>query len=122
MRARCLALFMVFGASGTTAAKAPLAIRVTPAYAFAPANLVIRTSVEPNAENRSIEVVADSGSFYRSSMMPLEGDGSARTTTFQFRSVPPGEYEVTATVFGPDGRARAISRAHVNVLDSGVPR
>jgi hypothetical protein len=122
MNARCLALALIFGASAMTAAKAPISMRVSPAYAFAPANLVIQTSVEPNAENRSIEVVADSGSFYRSSMIPLEGDRSARTTLFQFRSVPPGEYAVSATVFGTDGRARGISRAHVNVLESGAPR
>jgi hypothetical protein len=122
MKARYLALAMIFGASAVTDAKAPISMRVSPAYAFAPANLVIQTSVEPNPANRYIEVIADSGSFYRSSMMPLEGARAARTTMFQFRSVPPGEYAVSATVFGPDGRARGISRAHVGVLDSGTPR
>ena len=30
------------------------------------ADLVIRTSIEPDAENRSLEIVADSAEFYRS--------------------------------------------------------
>jgi hypothetical protein len=69
-----------------------------------------------------MEVVADSGGFYRSSAVQLEGDQSPRTTTFQFRGLPPGEYRVTATVMGADGRPRAITRASVNVMESGAPR
>jgi hypothetical protein len=122
MNARWLVLGMVFTASAIAGAKEPLSIRVTPAFAFAPATLVIRTSVEPHAENRSMEVVADSGSFYRSSAVQLEGDQSPRTTTFQFRSLPPGEYQVTVSVMGADGRPRAITRASVNVMESGAPR
>lgn len=122
MKTRCLVLGMIVAASAITGAKEPLSIRVTPAFSFAPAHLVIRTSVEPNAENRSMEVVADSGGFYRSSTIPLEGDRSPRTTLFEFRSLPPGEYDITATVTGSDGRPRAVTRAHVNVMESGAPR
>ena len=122
MNARCLVLGMIFTASAMTGTKEAVSIRVTPAFSFAPANLVIKTSVEPNVDNRSIEVVADSGSFYRSSTMPLEGDRSARTTLFEFRSVPPGEYQVSATVFGADGRPRGMTRAKADVMESGAPR
>ncbi len=74
----------------------PLSMQVSPAMSFAPANLVIRTRVEPDASNRAMEVVADSEGFYRSSAVQLEGDRAPRTTTFEFRSLPPGDYEVTA--------------------------
>jgi streptogramin lyase len=100
-------------------AKEPLSIRVSPAISFAPATLVIRTSVEPDAGNRAMEVVADSDGFYRSSAIQLDGDRAPKTTTFEFRSLPSGEYDVTAVVIGADGQRRALARAHVNVIESG---
>src|SRR5262249_17791397 len=84
----------------------PVSIRVSPATSFAPANLRIRTSVEPDADNRAMEIVADSEEFYRSSMVQLEGDRAPKTTIVEFRSLPPGEYRVTASVFGSNGRQR----------------
>jgi len=41
------------------------------------------------------------------------------TRTFEFRSLPPGEYEVTAVVIGADGQQRALASAHVKVVESG---
>ena len=122
MKARCLVVAMVLTAIPVARAKEPLSIRVSPAFSFAPANIVIRTSVEPDAENRSIEVIADSAEFYRSSTMTLEGDRAPKTMMVQFRSVPPGDYEVTAMLIGVDGHRRAIARAQINVLESGAGR
>ena len=100
-------------------AREPLSIRASPAASFAPANLVIRTRLEPDADNRAMEVVAESDGFYRSSAIQLEGDRAPRTTTFEFRSLPAGEYEITAVVIGTDGRRRAVARASANVIESG---
>src|SRR5262249_12634924 len=72
----------------------PLALRVSPAVSFAPANLIVRATVEANADNRSMEVVAESADFYRSSAIELDGDRAPRTRMFEFRSLPPGVYEV----------------------------
>ena len=83
-----------------------MTMKVSPAVAFAPANLVVRTTVEADADNRSIEIVAESPDFYRSSEIQLEGDKAARTTTFEFRSLPSGTYEVRAKLIGPDGPRR----------------
>ena len=116
----------IFGAALATttvvAAKEPLSIRVSPTVSFAPANLIIRTSVEPDADNRAIEVVADSDSFYRSSTIQLEGDRAPKTTRFEFRSLPPGEYDVTASVIGVGGQRKALAHAHVNVVESVASR
>jgi hypothetical protein len=109
-------------ATTVTSAKEPLAMRVSPAMAFAPADLMIRARVEPDADNRAMEVVAESGDFYRSSAIQLEGDRAPRTVTFEFRSLPPGEYEVTAVVIGMDGQRRGLARSHVNVMESGASR
>jgi hypothetical protein len=58
----------------------------------------------------------------RSSVIQLEGDRAPRTTTFEFRSVPEGQYEVTALLIGTDGRQRALVRSHVNIMESGASR
>jgi hypothetical protein len=108
----------------TTAAgaKENLSLRVSPAISFAPANLVIQTRLEPDAANRGIQVVAESGDFYRSSVIPLEGDRAPRTVRLEFRSLPAGEYEVTAAVIGTDGQRRALARSRANVMEAGPSR
>jgi hypothetical protein len=103
-------------------AKEALAIRVSPAVSFAPASLVIRTTIEPDPYNRAVEIVADSEQFYRSSLVQLDGERAARTRNLEFRSLPPGEYEVKATLIGLDGHERALARTHVNVVESGTSR
>ena len=122
MKARSLALGMMFIATAVAGAKEPLSIRVTPAVSYAPANIVIQASVEPDTDNRAIEVVADSPEFYRSSAIALEGDRAPRTSRFEFRSLPPGEYAITASVIGADGQRRAIAHRNVNVIESGSVR
>src|SRR5689334_18557855 len=69
-----------------------ITMKVSPAVAFAPANLVVRATIEADADNRAVEIVAESPDFHRSSEIQLEGDRAARTTTFEFRSLPPGTY------------------------------
>ena len=95
---------------------------MSPAFSFAPANLVIRASVEPDAQNRSIEVIADSEQFYRSSLIQLEGDRAPKTMMFEFRSLPPGDYQLTATVNGPAGQLRSVTHATVTVFEGGRAR
>jgi hypothetical protein len=106
-------------ATTTVAGKDAVSIRVSPAVSFAPARLVIRTRIEPDDNNRAIEVVANSEEFFRSSTIPLEGERAPRTTTVQFDSLPSGDYEVTAALIGADGQRRGLARMHVNVIDTG---
>jgi len=100
-------------------ARDPLTVRVSPAVCFAPANLVVRTTIEADSTNRSIEIVAESPDFYRSSQIELDGDKAPRTTTFEFRSLPSGTYEVKATLTGRDGKPRAFVSKEVNVIAGG---
>jgi len=85
----------------------PLTLRVTPAVAFAPANLLVCATIEANASNRAVEIVAESESFYRSSQMQLDGDSAPRMASFELRSLPAGEYEVRAVLIGAAGEIRA---------------
>ena len=95
-------------------ARESVAIRVSPAVAFAPADLIIRTTVEPDERNRALEIVADSGVFYRSSVIQLEGERAPKTTTVTFHGVPAGEYEMAAVLIGERGQAKAL--AHTTVM------
>lgn len=97
----------------------PITLKVSPAVSFAPANLVVRATIESDADNRAVEITAESSDFYRSSEIELEGSKAARTTTFEFRSLPEGTYEVRATLIGTGGK-RGVVRQQVNVIASGA--
>ena len=97
-----------------------LTLKVSPAVAFAPANLIVRTMIVADPDNRAMEIIAESPDFYRSSTIQLEGDKAARTSMFEFRSLPPGTYEVRATLVGSNGESRAMSRQQINVIASGA--
>jgi hypothetical protein len=99
-----------------------ITVRVTPAVAFAPANLIVRAMIEANENNRAVQISAESADFYRSSEVQLEGDRAPRTSMFEFRSLPPGTYEVRALLLGADGQQRAFARQTVNVIASGAGR
>jgi hypothetical protein len=93
-----------------------LRIAVSPAQSFAPSNLNIRARMVPNADNRALEVVAESGEFYRSSQITLEGERAPATITFEFRGVPGGEYEVYGILTDSVGHQRAVARQMVRVI------
>jgi len=122
MKTKTLFLALLIGI--TTAAGADdvqrITIRVSPALSFAPANLIVRTTIASDPENRAVEVVAESAEFYRSSEIQLEGERAPRTSVFEFRSLPPGRYEVRATLRGSRGRERASVRQQVNVIASAA--
>ena len=93
-----------------------LSLNVSPAVAFAPANLTIRAIVPSAPDNQAIRIVAESPDYYRASEIGLEGDQAPRTTMLQFRALPTGTYEVTATLLGSGGHRLAIARQQVNVV------
>ena len=97
-----------------------ITMKVSPAVAFAPANLIVRTTVIADADNRAVQIIAESEDFYRSSEIQLEGDRAARISTFEFRSLPPGTYEVRANLIGAAGQTRAMIRQQINVIASGA--
>src|ERR1700704_3947285 len=97
-----------------------LTMKVSPAVAFAPANLIVRTMIVADPDNRAMEIIAESPDFYRSSMIQLEGDKAARSNMFEFRSLPPGTYAVRASLLGSKGEPRATIRQQINVIASGA--
>jgi len=95
-----------------------LSLKVSPAVSFAPANLVVRAFVEANAANRSMEIEAESPDFYRRSEVQLDGDKAPHTTFIEFHSLPPGIYQVRATLIGARGEERAFARSQINVMSA----
>jgi hypothetical protein len=93
-----------------------LKIAVSPAQSFAPSNLHIQARVVPHAENRSLEIVAQSSEFYRSSRISLEGDRAAATNVFEFHGLPGGEYLISGILTDSHGHQRAIAEQQVRVI------
>ncbi len=119
MRVQILsAAFLLASVAGPDANQL-LSMAVSPAQSFAPTNLTIRLRVEPDTANRALEVIAESGDYYRSSKIQLDGSEAPGTVSVEFRNVPGGEYEVRATLIGNAGKARAAVRQQVIVMDSG---
>src|SRR2546421_4785942 len=72
---------VVVVAAGPLGASERLTLRVSPAVSFAPANLVVRATIEAHSANRAVEVVAESSEFYRSSGIELDGGNAPRPNT-----------------------------------------
>jgi hypothetical protein len=98
------------------AANQPLRVSVTPDLVSEPARVTVQVLVEPHAENRAIEIVAESEGFYRSSYVELEGDRAARYTVVRYRDLPAGTYEIRGVLRGSNGRERAVDRRRLTVL------
>ena len=103
----CVCLFLL---APTLDGREPLQMRVTPLMAMAPGFLTVRVIVEASAENRSLQVVAESPDFYRSSQIQLDGAQATPLSVFEFRDLPTGLYEVTGVLVGVNGRRAAVSQ------------
>jgi hypothetical protein len=97
-----------------------LTINVTPSVARAPAYVTVLTSIQADDDNRSIEVTADSGDYYRRSVTTLDGHRAPPANEFIFKDLPEGRYEVTVALYGTQG-PRAVETAWLSVA-AGVGR
>jgi hypothetical protein len=93
-----------------------VSVHVTPAVAFAPADLRVRASVPADEANRAVEILAESPNFYSSSEIELDGESAPRTTVVEFRSVPVGVYSVRVIVKGRSGREIGSAATAVNIV------
>jgi hypothetical protein len=91
---------------------------VSPAQSFAPATLRIQVRLERDVDNRALEIAADSGDFYRSSVVELDGERAPRVVIVEFRSVPGGHYEIRSALRDGVGHERACVRQQAIVISS----
>jgi len=66
-------------------------------------------------DNRVLRVTLESGAFYRSSDVPLEGDRAPRTHLLEWQALPVGAYEVTIQLFGTE-RVKQVIRRQLQVI------
>ena len=109
-------------ASGSTGASEKLSLRVTPNVSSAPSTVIVRAYVTPNAGNRTLLIEADSGSFYRSSEIQLEGDKAPLLTEFRLNSLPSGEYTVSALLKDNKGEETVARRTVLVLSRFGEPQ
>lgn len=120
-----LAVVTVIGllaASGETGATEKLALRVTPNVSSAPSTVVIKATIAPNAGNRWLQVEADSGSFYRSSAIQLDGDRAPMVTEIRLKALPSGEYTVTAVLKNAMGEETQVRKTALVLNPFGEPQ
>ncbi|MBI4263469.1 MAG: hypothetical protein HY657_03755 [Acidobacteria bacterium] len=119
LNTRLLVILACFlAATPPLGAEKAVVVRVSPLVAAAPATVRITVTVEPNERNRALVIESDSGDYYRSSQVQLEGDRSPRTHMLVFRGLPPGEHRVSAVVHGTNGFRSAVSTT-VTVVGAG---
>jgi hypothetical protein len=90
-----------------------LTIRVSPTVSAAPAVVTIRAFVEADADNRALDIIAESSDFYTSTQVTLNGADSPRFNEVHFRGLPEGSYEVTVILMGTHGRRALLTRVIV---------
>lgn len=95
-----LALIVVAAPSGQSSER--LTMKLIPTVGPAPAVLTIRTHIQPSTDNRTLKVVVQSGDYFRSSEVGLDGDRAPRANEWVFRGIPAGRYAVTASLNGTD--------------------
>ena len=121
MQTRIAALALLTAAvaahPGSLNASNKLSMRLSQTVASAPAEVVVTATVERGADNRALEIAAESQDFFRSSVVTLEGDQAPRTTQLRFRNLPSGEYDVVVVLHGSHGE-RTFDRRTFIVMPS----
>jgi hypothetical protein len=100
----------------------PLSLQVSPVMAPAPAFVSVRAVIEANDDNRSLEIIAQSPEFFRSSWVDLNGRNAARVAVFEYPNLPPGLYEISGVLVGTGGKRAAVLRLVKVVPMAGAGR
>jgi hypothetical protein len=77
----------------------------------------VRAIIEPNAENRALLIAADSGSFFRSSYVPISGIDAATVTETMLKNLPGGDYEISVVLEDAQGK-QTVERRTVTVTST----
>ena len=108
-----LAVFTTIGlmaAQSDTIATEKLSLRVTPNVSSAPSNVIVKATIAKDAANRWLSIEADSGTFYRSSAIQLDGDKAPTVTEIRLSNLPSGEYNVSAVLKNNLGEETIVRR------------
>jgi hypothetical protein len=118
-----LAAITIFGLiffTNTTASE-KLSLRVTPNVSAAPSTVIVKATVAKDSENRWLRIEADSGTFYRSSAIELDGDRAPLVTEIRLSNLPSGEYTVAAVLRNALGEETVVRRTAIVLARLGEP-
>lgn len=94
-----------------------LTLQVYLIQSFAPATLRITVKVEPQADNRMVRIIIDDGeNYFRSTDLPLNGDKAVKTQQLFFPHIPPGDYDITATLYDNHNEIVKLERGIAHVI------
>jgi hypothetical protein len=94
---------------------------VTPNVSNAPSNVIVKATVAKHADNRWLHIEADSGAFYRSSEIQLDGENAPLVTEFRLNNLPSGEYRVAAVLRNNLGQETTVHRTVLVLSRFGEP-
>ena len=108
-----LAIFTTIGlmaAPSDTVATEKLSLRVTPNVSSAPSNVIVQAMITKDKGYRWLTVEAESGTFFRSSAIQLDGDNAPTVTEIRLSNLPSGEYAVSAVLKNDLGEETTVRR------------
>ena len=100
----------LMAANSDTVATEKLSLRVTPNVSAAPSNVIVKATIAKDTANRWLTIEADSGAFYRSSAIQLDGDKAPTVTEIRLSNLPSGEYAVSAILRNNLGQETTVRR------------
>jgi hypothetical protein len=83
--------------------------------------VVVKATVTRDVDNRWLHIEADSGAFFRSSDIQLDGDKAPLVTEIRLNSLPGGEYTVMAVLRNNLGQETVVRRTAIVLSRLGEP-
>jgi hypothetical protein len=111
----------LMAADGETVATEKLSLRVTPNVSNAPSNVIVKATIAKDPANRWLSIEADSGTFFRSSAIQLDGDNAPTVTEIRLSNLPSGEYAVSAVLTNNLGEETTVRRTVIVLSRFGEP-
>lgn len=94
-----------------------LELRVTPLVCQAPCSIRVIARVDPHPDNRYLTITLDSGTFFASSTIPINGDHDPPTQDAKwFKDIPRGEYSLDGFL---QAGSNIVAHESVHVLVGG---
>jgi hypothetical protein len=116
-----LTTIAMLAASGSGGASEKLTLRVTPNVSAAPSTVIVKATIVRNADNRWLQIEAESGAFYRSSEIQLDGDKAPLITEIRLTNLPGGDYTVKAVLRNNAGEETVVRRTALVMPRVGEP-
>ncbi len=100
-----------------SAAQAPALVEPPPTLLVdAPGEVEISIQIQPTEHSSELRLVADSGSYYRSTSIGLRGIDSEPLHTFIWRGFPVGDYEIVGLLLDDHGQEEVVVQAAMRVI------